>query len=68
MSLKSKINTVVKRGHTEGIEREKISSQKSKEISLRIGGYLPSDSDGKYLQKMNAKCPQIPDEKKIFFF
>ena len=41
------------------ILREKTSSQKSKEISLRIGGYLPADSDGKYLQKMNYECPHI---------
>ena len=24
---------------------------------------MPSDSDFKYLQKVNAKCPQISDEK-----
>ena len=66
--------TVVKRGHTEGIEREKTSSQKSQGISIKIWGYLPTEgntlkfrmpsySDFKYLQKMNAKCPQISDEK-----
>jgi hypothetical protein len=25
---------------------------------------MPSYFDGKYLQKVNAKCPQISDEKK----
>ena len=27
---------------------------------------MPSYSDFKYLQKVNAKCPQISDEKKEF--
>jgi hypothetical protein len=27
---------------------------------------MPSYFDGKYLQKVNAKCPQISDEKKKF--
>ena len=26
---------------------------------------MPTDSDFKYLQKVNAKCPQISGEKKI---
>ena len=95
--------TVVKWGHTEGIPREKTSSQKytvnaldfwSDEFFLVfqiwgqniIGGqflehchlmwncpwflkrFLIFQIWGYYLQKVNAKCPQISDEKDKFFF
>ena len=95
--------TVVKWGHTEGIEREKTSSQKYTVIALDfwrdefflvfqiwgqniIGGqflehyhliwncpwflkrFLIFQIWGYYLQKVNAKCPQISDEKDKFFF
>ena len=94
--------TVVKWGHTEGIEREKTSSQKFTVIALdfwrnklllvfqiwgqnTIGGqfleychliwncpwflkrFLIFQIWGYYLQKVNAKCPQISDEKDKFF-
>ena len=95
--------TVVKWGHTEGIEREKTLSQKYTGIALDfwrdefflviqiwgqniIGGqflehyhliwncpwflkrFLIFQIWGYYLQKVNAKCPQISDEKDKFFF
>ena len=91
-------HTVVKWGHTEGIEREKTSSQKFTVIALdfwrnklllvfqiwgqnTIGGqfleychliwncpwflkrFLIFQIWGYYLQKVNAKCLQISDEK-----
>ena len=97
-----KTHTVVKWGHTEGIEREKTSSQKFTVIALdfwrnklllvfqiwgqnTIGGqfleychliwncpwflkrFLIFQIWGYYLQKVNAKCPQISDEKDKFF-
>ena len=79
--------TVVKWGHTEGIEREKTSSQKFNVIALdfwvllvfqiwgqnTIGGQYLQNVNAlifwfKYLQKVNAKCPQISDEKDKFFY
>ena len=98
--------TVVKWGHTEGIEREKTSSQKYTVIALDfwrdlfilvfqiwgqiiIGGQflghyhpravypqilqaIPAEGNALifwffYMQKINAKCPQISDEKKDKF-
>ena len=94
--------TVVKWGHTEGIEREKTSSEKYTVISLdfwrdklflvfqiwgqnTFGGqflehchliwncpwflkrFLIFQIWGQYLQKVNAKCPHISDEKDKFF-
>ena len=95
--------TVVKWGHTEGIEREKTLSEKYTVIFLdfwrdklflvfqiwgqnTFGGqflehchliwncpwflkrFLIFQIWGQYLQKVNAKCPQISDEKDKFFF
>ena len=95
--------TVVKWGHTEGIERDKTLSQKYTVIALNfwrdefflvfqiwgqntIGGqflghyhliwncpwflkrFLIFQIWGYYLQKVNAKCPQISDKKDKFFF
>ena len=74
-------HTVVKRGHTEGIEREKTSSQNSHVISLafwilyafQIWGKCPHilgiffiKIRWQYLQKLNTKCPHISDEKDKF--
>ena len=94
---------VVKWWHTEGIEREKTSSEKYNVISIdfwrdklflvfqiwgqnNFGGkflehchliwnypwflkrFLIFQIWGYYLQKVNAKCPQISDEKDKFFF
>ena len=102
MSSVGLYHTVVKWGHTEGIPREKTSSQKYTVIALHfwrnefflvfqiwgqntIGGqflehchliwncpwflkrFLIFQIWGYYLQKVNAKCPQISDEKDKFF-
>ena len=73
--------TVVKWGHTEGIEREKTSSQKSHGIALDFWIHFSHSNLRaeynwraipalifwfKYLQKVNTKCPQISDEKNKF--
>ena len=104
--VSSLLYTVVKWGHTEGIEREKTLSQKYTVIALDfwrdefflvfqiwgqniIGGQflghyhpravypqilqaIPAEGNALifwffYMQKINAKCPQIFDEKKDKF-
>ena len=58
---------------SEGIFLQKVIPSNSEcphiliQVPAKSKCKMPSDSDGKHLQKMNAKCPQIPDEKKINF-